>query len=494
MSNKGTKTTKPGGMLIEKVQKLPQAPGVYLFKSEAGEILYIGKAQNLRKRVLQYFHGRLHGPKIEVLVGKIADMEILETQTEVDALLLEAHLIHKHVPRYNTLLKDDKSYPLVKLTGDSFPRLVITRNKSEKKALYYGPYTDSTLLREAIRIINSLFPIRKCRTLPRRACLYYHIGQCIAPCIKPEVKPEYDWLVQEVKSFLQGSRKSLLDFLKERMKQAADEFRYEDAKFFKEQIEALSWFKRKKYHMKDPGQGIGLRGTMELKKILHMNQFPEKMVCFDVSNIQGDKAVASKVCFYRELANKLEYRRYRIKGVSGIDDYAMIQEALRRMLTGILEGRESTFPNLIVIDGGKGHLNAACEVLKELNCEDIEIISLAKKFELVYSPKFENPLMLPRDSSALRLLQKIRDEAHRFAITYHQHLRSKALSQSVLDEIEGIGAKRKKILLSAFDSLEELRDTPVEILARMDNMSEDSARKVIEFLKSKYPEEDVSSD
>ncbi|MBI4358156.1 MAG: excinuclease ABC subunit UvrC [Candidatus Omnitrophica bacterium] len=474
----------PRNDVREKIQALPQTPGVYLFKGKRDELLYIGKARDLRARVLSYFRDRTHSPKIAVLLGRISDVDVIETQTEVDALLLEAQLVRKHEPKYNTQLKDDKSYPLLKLSGDRFPRLVVTRNKSDRKATYYGPYTDAKLLREAVRIINSLFPIRKCQTLPKRACLYYHIGQCVAPCIKPEVKPRYDWLIDEIKSFLKGGRKSLIDYLTERMKKAASEYRFEDAQFFKDQIEALGWFRKKRFHLKHPEGGIGLRGTMELKQALHLERLPEKIVCFDVSNIQGSEAVASKVCFYRELSNPMEYRRYKIKTVSGIDDYAMIAEAVRRMVRGIKEGRESAMPDLILIDGGRGHLNAAKEVLDSERCSEVEVISIAKRFEFVFTPKMKDPVVFPPDSSALRLLQKIRDEAHRFAIAYHRRLREKKLTRSLLDQVEGIGGKRKRLLLRSFQSLDELRNTPLDILARMEGMNRTAAERVLTCLQN----------
>jgi len=472
-------------ILKKHVQNLPLTPGVYIFKGKKGEFLYVGKARELKKRVSSYFSGRGHSPKISVLLGRIHDVEIIETQTEVDALLLEADLIRRHTPRYNTAQKDDKSFPLLKLTGDAFPRLVVTRNRKEKKAAYYGPYTDARLLREAVRVFNSIFPIRKCRTLPKRACLYYHIGQCVAPCIKPEVKPEYDWLVRQVKGFLTGGRKSLIDYITEKMKTAASEYCFEDAQFFKEQIEALGWFRKKRFDVKRPGGGIGLAGTLELKQRLKLARLPEKIICFDVSNIHGEESVASKVCFYRELANTLEYRRYKIKSVKGIDDYAMIQEAVRRMVRGVKEGRESALPDIIMIDGGKGHLNAGAKVLREEELTDVCIISLAKRFELVYTEKEKAPISLPRDSAALRLLQKVRDEAHRFAITYHRSLKQKKLTRSVLDQIQGIGEKRKKLLLQSFGSLHELMNTPLDVLARMGGMNRPTAVRVLDFLKGR---------
>ncbi len=471
--------------LLQCLRTLPYASGVYLMNGKKGEILYIGKAQSLRKRVSQYFHGRFHSPKISVLVSKIHKIEVIETQTEADALLLEAHLIKRYQPRYNTELRDDKSYPLLKLTGDPYPRLVMTRNRSDKKATYYGPYTDAKLLREVVRIVNSLFPIRKCQRLPKTACLYYHIGQCLAPCIKPEVKPAYRQLVNEIKNFLGGGKKSLIDYLTERMHTARKAYRFEDAQFFKEQIGALSWLRKKRFNVKNPEEGIGLTGTLGLKRILGMNRLPERIVCFDVSHIQGDQAVASKVSFYRELENKLEYRRYKIKSVTGINDYAMIQEALRRMLRGIRTGKEVAEPDLIVIDGGKGHLNTALDILKREGFGHIRMISIAKQFEFLFSPGQTDPIVIPHTEPALRLLKRIRDEAHRFAITYHRHLKVKSLTRSFLDGIPGIGHKRKRELLKRFSSLDDLRKSSVQEIAGLRGMNESIAKKILSAIQLK---------
>jgi len=461
-------------------------------KGEEGEILYIGKAASLRKRVQSYFRNRGQLPKIQVLLKKVRDFDYIETPTEVDALLLEADLIRKYQPRYNKELKDDKSYPLLKITGDAFPRLHVTRNtakqcrsagKSDPKARYYGPYTDAKLLREAVTLINTLFPLRKCRTLPKKACLYYHIGQCLAPCIKPEVKPAYERVVAEVKNFLGGGKKSFVDYLTDRMLQSAAELRFEDAQFFKEQIQALARLKKKKFSPRSTEIRVGFSATLELKRLLHMERLPEKIVCFDVSNIHGDEAVAARVAFYRELPDKLEYRRYKIKTVKGIDDYAMIQEALGRMLVAIREGRESFIPDLVMMDGGKGHLSAAAEVLKREEFQELELISLAKRFETVYSARLGGEVFIPRDSPALHLLQKIRDEAHRFAITYHRTLKEKSVVRSELDRIPGIGARRKRILLEHFDSFDILRRTGVSELAGLPGMNRRAAEEVLRHLK-----------
>ena len=219
---------------------LPLTPGIYLMRDARREILYIGKAKSLRKRVRSYFKVPAPIPKITILMSKVRAIDHIDTPTEVDALLLEAHLIRQHQPRYNQDLKDDKSFPLLKITRERFPRICVTRQKTDKRADYYGPYTDAKLLHQAVNLINDLFPIRKCQLLPKKACLYSHIGQCIAPCIKPEVKPEYDRLIDEVKRFLGGGKKSFAQYLNDRMEKASRELRFEDAQFFKEQIDALS--------------------------------------------------------------------------------------------------------------------------------------------------------------------------------------------------------------------------------------------------------------
>lgn len=464
------------------VDNLPLTPGVYLMKDVSGAILYIGKAKSLKKRVRSYLTVR-GMPKIAVLMAKVRSIDHLSTPSEVDALLLEAHLIKKYRPRYNKELKDDKSFPLLKITGEKFPRLSITRQRTDPKADYYGPYTDAKLLRQAVTLINSLFPIRKCLTLPKTACLYYHIHQCLAPCIKPEVKPEYDRFVDEVRRFLGGGKKSFLQYLADRMKRASKELRFEDAQFFKEQIEALGQLRKKRFFPRRPEEGIGLSATLELKHALKMDALPAKIVCFDVSNIQGDEAVASKVSFYRELPDKLHYRRYRIWGVSGINDYAMIAEALSRMLCGIRDGREAFIPDLIMIDGGRGHLNTAVKVLRAEEMENIEVIAIAKRFEHVFSPKFRDPIIFPANSPAVRLLEKVRDEAHRFAISYHRLLKGKALEKSVLDKIPGIGGKRKRALLTAFDSLEDLKKADLERLAAVPGVDAKTAKSLVDFFK-----------
>lgn len=459
---------------------LPLSPGVYLMKDASGTILYIGKAKALKKRVRSYLTEQ-GIPKIRVLMSAVHSIDYITTPSEVDALLLEAHLIKKYQPRYNKELKDDKSFPLLKITAEKFPRLCITRQKSDKKAVYYGPYTDAKLLRQAVSLINSLFPIRKCQNMPKTACLYYHIHQCIAPCIKPEVKSEYDHLVSEIKRFLGGGKKSFLEYLTNRMDAASKALRFEDAQFFKEQIEALGRLKKKRFFPRRPEDGMGLSATLELKHALKMKALPVRIVCFDVSNIQGDEAVASKVSFYRELPDKLHYRRYRIKNIKGINDYAMIAQALTRMLRGIKDGREAFIPDLIMIDGGKGHLNTAVKVLRAEGMETIGVIAIAKRFEHIFTPMFKDPLIFSSDSPAIHLLEKVRDEAHRFAIRYHHALKEKSVERSVLDGIPGIGPKRKRILLETFGSIGHLKQASFSQLTAISGIDHKAAKRIRAF-------------
>jgi excinuclease ABC subunit C len=284
-----------------------------------------------------------------------------------------------------------------------------------------------------------------------------------------------------VKRFLGGGKKSFVDYLTDRMRRASGELRFEDAQFFKEQIDALGKLKRKRFFPQVPEKGMGLSATLELRRSLGMDVLPAKIVCFDVSNVQGDEAVASKVSFYRELPDKLHYRRYKIRGVNGINDYAMISEALTRMLRGIKDGREAFIPDLIMIDGGRGHLNTAVKVLRAEEMENIEVISIAKRFEHIFSPKFRGPVIFSGDSPAVYLLEKVRDEAHRFAITYHRALKGKALEKSVLDGIPGIGEKRKRILLKAFDSIEALKRADLSILKAVPGIDQKTAERIRVF-------------
>ncbi|MBU1862642.1 MAG: excinuclease ABC subunit UvrC [Candidatus Omnitrophica bacterium] len=474
--------TKKRDTLLHFIKTLPHTPGVYIMKDAKGGTLYIGKAGRLRNRVRSYFSKQISSPKLEILQKKVDRIEYISTPTEIEALLLEAHLINTHHPRYNTLLKDDKRYPLLKMSGEEYPRLTITRRKEGKKGKYYGPFTDATLLREAVLFINTIFPIRKCVKLPRTPCLYYHLQQCLAPCFR-EVKTEYDCYIKEIHHFLRGNKKSVIEFLKGKMKEAAGSLRFEEAALCKRQIKALETLRLRAFTVADPGASITLSGSIELKKILALKKAPERIMCFDVSNIQGKWAVASRVSFYREVADKENYRRYKIRTVHRIDDYAMIREALSRTLTGLKNGRESFKPDLIVIDGGKGHLNVALKVLKQEGFDTIPCIALAKEFEEVFTPKSQKPAALIQNGPAHNLLRRIRDEAHRFAISYHRSLRKKEMSASQLDSIKGIGKARKMKLLNHFGSLDEIRRASVDDICKVTGFTKALATRLHRFLR-----------
>lgn len=469
--------------LKQSVAVLPMTPGVYLMKDEIGTVIYIGKAASLRKRVRSYFTRQQNeSPKIEALRKKISAVEHIETVTEAEALLLEAQLISQYDPRYNTLLKDNKSYPLLKITHERYPRLLITRDKHDAKAEYFGPFTDTGLLREVVRLIQVIFPIRVCRHLPHKACLYYSLGQCLAPCSNADVDDAYMKTVDELRQFLRGNKSSFIEYLTLRMKTAAQELCFEEAEVCKRQIQALKDLRMKKFNVRDPRASIGLAGSRELKKELGLKKVPIKIVCFDVSNIQGKWAVASRVCFVREIPDKKLYRRYKIMTVRGIDDYAMMREAVMRMSNGLRKKMEKKRPDLIIIDGGKGHLRAAEEVLTREGFAMIPCVSIAKREEELFYARGTKKVLFPEGSAALNLLKRIRDEAHRFAITYHRQLRSKSLTLSILDTIPGIGSKRKQALLQAFPSIKELKAATVEDIARVEGLNEQLARSILSVL------------
>lgn len=465
-------------VLRDTIARIPTGPGIYFFKDADAQILYIGKAANLRKRVSQYFVSKDLSAKIQVMKQHVCDIDYVETPTEADALLFEATLINRYKPKYNTRLKDDKSYPVIALTDETYPRLYITHANKGMAGIFFGPYTDATLLREALRLIHAMFPIRKCKALPKKACLYYRIHQCIGPCIHddPRTREKYQALINDVASFLGAGKRSLISFMMKRMREEAAQLNFEEAGLIKKRIEALEKLHTKKFYTKK-GVRVSVVATAELKKALGLRGKIDRIVCFDVSNIMGKWAVASKVSFFKEVPDKNDYRHYRIKTVSGIDDYAMMQEAVRRMLRGyFVEGKDKK-PDLIMIDGGKGHLQAAREVLVVEGHAAVPCIAIAKRFEMLFQAGHA-PIMLPISSSALNLVKKIRDEAHRFAVDYHTKLRLRDIRKSALDEITGVGAKRKDALLHAFTSVAAIRRASVLQIQHVPGISLALAKKI----------------
>ncbi|MDD3905921.1 MAG: excinuclease ABC subunit UvrC [Candidatus Omnitrophica bacterium] len=421
--------------LKAKVRALPGSPGVYIMKDDDGQVLYVGKACNLKKRVSSYFQlGKKLNERLERLVRSVKDIEYLPASTEAEALIYENSLIKRLDPKYNVALRDDKSYPMLKLTAnETFPRLFITRKRSDDGAVYYGPYSNAKLLKQAVIILRQIFPLRTCGKMPKSVCLDYHIKQCLGPCAGYVSDAEYAGIVAELKLFLEGRRAELLKSLAKKMAAASVKEDFEKAAELRGRIESLSAIKEDHISYKPLGE------LDELRKILEIGRSLDVIEAFDVSNIMGSEAVGSMVCFHKGKPNKNEYRRFKIAGVSGIDDYAMMREIVRRRYSRLSE-EHGRMPDLILIDGGRGHLAAASGELEQLGLANIPAIGIAKEFEHIYVRGKKSPIVLPGESKALHLLERIRDEAHRFAISYHKKLRSKKLKAS-FDEI---GKARRK--------------------------------------------------
>lgn len=408
--------------LKESINNLPSTPGVYIMKGSEGEVLYVGKANSLKTRVSSYFQrSRPHNERIESLIAHVKYIDFIPASSSAEALIYENGLIKQLSPKYNVALRDDKSYPLLKLTiNEKFPRLFITREKKDDGSIYYGPYTSAKLLKEAVKILQKLFPLRTCNKMPKRVCLQFHIGQCPGPCTGGVREEPYNDLVRQLKLFLEGRRTELIKFLSDRMKELSKDERFEEALEYRSRLEALGTFKEGRVNYGPAGE------LQELKSVLGIKGKLETMEAFDISNIMGDEPCGSMVYFRKGRPDKNEYRRFKIKTVSGIDDYSMMREIVRRRYTRMLEEKKP-LPDLIVIDGGKGHLAIALDELKKIGLENIPVIGIAKEFERIYAKDRADPIILPKESKALHLLGRVRDEAHRFAISYHKKLMSKRI-------------------------------------------------------------------
>ena len=600
-------------MKSEQLRALPVKPGVYLFKDKEGKVIYVGKAANLNSRVRSYFGAPSNlSSKIQRLVSKIQDLEFVVTNSEQEALILECNMIKKYTPRYNVLLKDNKTFPYLKIDiNQDWPGVYITRRVQKDGARYFGPFASAGSVRKTLRLIKKIFPFRSCSKRiegkDKRPCLDYYIRRCLGPCIGAVEKQEYHDIIDQVILFLQGKQELILRELNTNMKAAAQQLQFEKAALLRDQIKAIErviegqriaitlqgekdiiglaqnekqayvelfsirnnkligqdhfimegiqgespeqimtsfvkqyyasasyipplillqhpvdesvvlseWLEQQRggrVELQVPQRGAkkklvdtaaenaaqGLKlaqakemkaevissGLQELKHKLRLPKMPRRIECYDVSNIQGALAVGSMVVLEKGWPKPAHYRRFRIKTVAGADDYAMIQETLRRRfkrgLTG--EGTWAIIPDLVLIDGGRGQLNAALEVRQELGLDSIPMVSLAKENEEVFIPGDRQPVYIAKDSPALHILQRARDEAHRFAISYHQKLRHKEAITSALDNIPGIGPKRKKALLKNFGSIEAIKEAPLEELSQTEGMTLAVAKKVKEEL------------
>lgn len=591
---------------------LPEKPGVYLMHDASGKVIYVGKAVVLKNRVRSYFRNLAsHTPKVKAMVAKIAEIETIVTSSEVEALILECNLIKKYRPRYNISLKDDKTYPYLKVTmQEDFPRLYVTRRQLRDGARYYGPYADAGAMHATVKLLRSMFPLRTCRKMnPDRPCLNYHIKRCLAPCAGYISKADYHKMIKSICMVLDGRTTELERDLKQQMQEAADNYAFEEAARLRDQLQAVArlneaqkavtnnggdmdifglgqdmtglcvqlFFVRKgkligrdNFFLPDggdtpqevmtafvkqyyneatfipkevvlpylpeedekqlietwladkaqrrvelllPQRGVkkdllklanenavkllnerlrkgslslknDLQAAEELQQALGLEHPLERMDCFDISHTQGSETVASMVVFRNGTSSKKDYRRYKIVSAEGKpDDFKSMQEVVYRRYRDYED-----LPSLVVIDGGKGQLSSALEVIRGLGLDDLPVVGLAKREEEIFKPHQSESIMLDREGAALHLIQRIRDEAHRFAITYHRKLRGKRNLVSVLDHVEGIGPKRRQKLWKAFKTLDAMRAASVEELAAVEGMNHAAAQTLYDFFRLDLPE------
>ncbi len=590
-------------VLKKNVLEFPLNPGVYLMKDAAGEIIYVGKAKNLRNRVRSYFTGK-KDIKTRILVNHIADIDYILTMNEYEALLLENKLIKKWTPKYNIDLKDDKSYPSICVTDEEFPRVYKTRNIKRNGSTYYGPFTSTAKLEMYLDLINSLLPLRKCSGKLRKRgspCLYYHMGRCSAPCCGKVSREEYHGYVVKAEKLLSGKTGLLLRDLRKEMNAASKTRDYEKAAKMRDLIQAVTMVNEQtekfefdedsrdyiacciegtlctfsvmhirfgrtsekvlfrtrvysdeedaftefflhQYEISDvfphavyvsgefdhtsvekylhqisgveipvihPPEGKhrkiirmvmetarrdiekrarhreNKKGLAELKNVLGLSRIPRRIEGFDIAQLSGKYPVASFVSFYNGVPDKGKYRRYHVKTLKGkIDDYEALREVTARRYTRVVnENLEK--PDLIVIDGGKGQVNAVKGILSALGLPEIPLIGLAKKNEEIFFPRKTDPLVLPETSEALRALQAVRDETHRFATAFNKQLRHRDITLTELERIPGIGKKRSKKLLTVFGSLPAIAQATYEDLQEKADLPEEAAEKVLNYLEKK---------
>ena len=407
-------------------QSMPDSPGIYKMLDKEGRIIYVGKARSLRKRLLSYFSSGSKDAKTQRLLANVYNIQFETTPDEESALILEDKLIKEHRPKYNIALRDDKTYPFVRIQKEpDLPKVSIVRRpqlkdkKEQEKTILFGPYPNVRLLRMALKGLRIIYPFKSCNRY-RKDCLYEKIGLCLAPCEKEISEENYQQILTGLIETFSGSYEVIIEKLFQKMQETSERQEFESAAFYRDAAMALNAVL---------GKGIveqtGLLAIYELRDILKLKYLPRRIEGFDISNIQGEMAVGSMVSFWDGVPDKKNYRRFRIKTVSKIDDFAMIYEVVKRRCTRISKG-EFAKPDLFLIDGGPGQLKYAQKALFETNL-DIPIIAIAKKREEVYLPNRRQPLSIPKENAGLRLLQHIRDEAHRFAITYHRYRRKKRI-------------------------------------------------------------------
>lgn len=602
--------------LSEKLENLPKDPGIYIFRDARGKVIYIGKAKVLRNRVRQYFQKTSDGrPQFEILVSKIEDLEVITTKTEYEALILESNMIRRHKPRYNVMLKDDKSQPYLQIANEQFPRIFLTRRPQQDGSKFYGPYGDLRYLKGLLHVLRGMLQIRTCN-LPLteesiekkkfKSCLEFHLGRCNAPCIGNESREEYAKRVKDFTSVVKGRGSEIIVRLRDDMERASDELRFERAAQLRDWLTSIDnltrrqtiispepinrdivglavqdedgclvvmqvregrlmgrvhyplklpkdtplsevltqamqlyyaqsavpeelilpyapadedllnqWLREQaesKLSIRIPERGEKLQmvdlaarnadlqlqeilrsasqreripaSLTELRTRLGLRDIPREIVAFDISTLMGENKVAGMVVFKMGRPARNDYRRFKIKTVEGQDDFASMREAVSRRFARVVK-EQQPMPDLILIDGGKGQLAAAIEALYSVGVSDYQIIGLAKKLEEIYRPNDSEPFNLPKTSSALKLLQTVRDEVHRYSITYHRQLRQKESMASELQDIPGVGQARRKLLLTNFRSMQRLSEATKEELVAVKGISPALADRVISFFQER---------
>lgn len=493
-----------------KLSELPHRPGIYLMKDRFGTVIYVGKARDLRKRVSQYFHPSRRQAwdlKLNALVDAIHDFDTHLVKSEPEALLLEGKLIKEFHPRYNVSFRDDKRFLLLKVNlNDPIPRFTLTRLKQDDGARYFGPFAHPAALRGTLTLVRRKFSLRGCRALTPgepdyKHCLYANLKYCTAPCIGNVNREQYLLQVQAACEFLSGQSTEFEKQLEEEMKKAAAALEFEKAAQLRDALDDLrrttkktEKFARVPYSL--PVAIDPVRDLAELGSVLGLAAPPDRIEGFDISNISGTFAVASLVSFKAGRPDRSNYRRFRMKTVVGQDDFACMAETIKRRYGRVVreaaeEQRPANLPDLILIDGGKGQLNAACDELAKIGLEKIPIIGLAKEFEEIYQPGQSEPLRLDHNTGALKLLQRVRDESHRFANTYNAQLRLKKISESLLDEFPGIGDRRKAALLKKFGSIQRLRAATEEQIAEVPGFGGKAAAELKAFLEARQARPDA---
>ncbi len=428
------------------IDNIPDKPGVYIMKNRRGDAIYVGKAKSIKKRVASYFSLKEVSPRHMALLNNLQAIDYLVTRSEKEAILLENELIKYFKPRYNVSLRDDKTYPYLKITwNEPFPRFLITRRREKDGSEYLGPYPDSGSLRQTLRTLSRIFPILLCRPPTFKArtkdrnpsrCLFYHIKQCLAPCIGNITEREYRKIINRAVMFLKGEGEELLKRLDREMRQAAKKLEFEKARMIKREIDAvqsigerINFRQVEREKLKTVREARSL--LLSVQQTLRLTRLPYRIEAFDISQFSGKEAVGSMVVFINARPAREEYRKYRIRGVHSVDDVAMIEEVVNRRYERVIkEGLRQ--PDLILIDGGRGQVNRTFDTLKKLKL-DIPLIGLAKVEETIYFPGPRGPLLLPHDSPVLHLLEYVRDESHRFAISYHRRLRRKGIAGNIED-------------------------------------------------------------